>query len=121
VNELADRREMLRGLLTVGAMASVVIIPAIGAEETSDPVHALITARKATWARFEGIDLVDDEALEEMGRAADAALDEITNTPPRTLAGMRAVMEHLVDLDGHSDSLPTLLRSSILRSPLLTA
>ena len=42
-------------------------------------------------------------------------------TPPSTLAGMQAVLEHLVDLDGHSDYLPTLLllRSSVLRSPLL--
>jgi hypothetical protein len=32
---------------------------------------------------------------------------------------MRAVMEYLVGLDGHMDYLPTLLRSSILRSPLL--
>jgi hypothetical protein len=34
-------------------------------------------------------------------------------------AGMRAVMEYFVELDGHSDYLPTLLRSSILQSPLL--
>jgi hypothetical protein len=40
-------------------------------------------------------------------------------TPPTTVAGMRAVIEYLVELDGHEDYLPTLLRSSILRSPLL--
>jgi hypothetical protein len=49
----------------------------------------------------------------------DAALEEITLTPPTTVAGMRAVIEYLVELDGHEDYLPTLLRSSILRSPLL--
>jgi hypothetical protein len=49
----------------------------------------------------------------------DATLTEITTTPPTTLAGMRAVIEYLVELDGHSDYLPTLLRSSLLRSPLL--
>jgi hypothetical protein len=49
----------------------------------------------------------------------DAALDEITATPPTTVAGMRAVMEYLVGLDGHTDYLPTLLRPSILRSPVL--
>jgi len=51
----------------------------------------------------------------------DAALDAITNTPPTTVAGMRAVMEYLVGLDGHMDYLPTLLRSSLLRSPVLLA
>jgi hypothetical protein len=61
----------------------------------------------------------DHEALEQAGRAVDSALDEITITPPTTVAGMRAVMEYLVELDGHSDYLPTLLRSSILRSPVL--
>jgi hypothetical protein len=49
----------------------------------------------------------------------DAALEEITLTPPTTVAGMRAVIEYLVELDGHEGYLPTLLRSSILRSPLL--
>jgi hypothetical protein len=86
-----------------------------------DPVFSLFEAHKAAWARFDGIDLGDHEALEEAGRAADAALEEITNRPPTTLAGMRAVIEYLVDLDGHAEYLPTLLRSSILRSPLLAA
>jgi hypothetical protein len=51
----------------------------------------------------------------------DAALDAITSTPPTTVAGMRAVIEYLVELDGHADYLPTLLRSSILRSMVLAA
>ena len=36
---------------------------------------------------------------------------------PTTLASMRAVIEYLVEFDGHIDYLPTLLKSSILRSP----
>jgi hypothetical protein len=32
---------------------------------------------------------------------------------------MRAAIAYLVELDGHADYLPTLVRSSILRSPLL--
>ena len=51
----------------------------------------------------------------------ELALDEITTAPPTTLAGMRAVREYLVGLDGHMDYLPTLLRSLLLRSPLLVA
>jgi hypothetical protein len=49
----------------------------------------------------------------------DVAIIEITRTPPTTVAGMRAVIEYLAELDGHSDYLPTLLKSSLLRSPLL--
>ena len=55
------------------------------------------------------------------GRVADAALEELTGTSPNTLAGMRAVIEYLCELDGHEDCLPTLVRSSILRSLLLAA
>jgi hypothetical protein len=86
-----------------------------------DPVLGLVEAHKAAWARLlETEDRTDDyETLEEAGRAVDAVLDQIVNTPPTTVAGMRAVMEYLVGLDGHMDYLPTLLRSSLLRSPLL--
>jgi hypothetical protein len=65
-------------------------------------------------------DQTDDyETLEEAGRAVDVAINEITRTPLTTLGGMRAVIEYLVELDGHADYLPTLLRSSILRSSIL--
>jgi hypothetical protein len=102
-------------------VASVAAIPTIAAAEPPDPVFALLEAHKAAWARLLRIeDLTDDhETLEEAGGAVDVALNEITTTPPTTVAGMRAVMEYLVELDGHSDYLPTLLRSSILRSPVL--
>ena len=56
----------------------------------------------------------------EVAEAADAALDELTSAPPPTIAGMRAAIEYLLEQDGgHYDYLPALLRSSILRSPLL--
>jgi hypothetical protein len=120
MNALADRRSILRGVLTA---ASVAAVPASVAAETPDPVLGLLEAHKAAWVRLlETENRTDDYyELEEAARAADAALDEITNTPPTTLAGMRAVVEYLVDLDGHADYLPTLLRSSILRSPLLAS
>jgi hypothetical protein len=124
MNEVADRRAMLRGLLTVGATASLGALPvAATARQTPDPVFGLLEAHKAAWVRLlETENRTDDYyELEEAARAADAALDEITNTPPTTLAGMRAVVEYLVDLGGHADYLPTLLRSSILRSPLLAS
>jgi hypothetical protein len=120
MNALTDRRSLLRGVLTA---ASVAAVPASVAAETSDPVFGLLEAHKAAWVwLLETENRTDDYyELEEAARAADAALDEITNTPPTTLAGMRAVVEYLVDLGGHADYLPTLLRSSILRSPLLAS
>jgi hypothetical protein len=121
MNAFTDRRAMLRGALTAGAAATVAALPAMAAVQTHDPVFALLQAHKVAWARLLATeDCTDDhEALEKAGGTVDAALDEITNTPPTTVAGMWAVMEYLVDLDGHADYLPTLLRSSILRSPLL--
>jgi hypothetical protein len=127
MNAFTDRRAMLRGALTAGAAATVAAMPAIVAAETSDPVLALIEAHKAAFRHYLALeehlgdseDLADFEALETAGRAVDVALNEITTTPPTTVAGMRAVMEYLVELDGHSDYLPMLLRSSLLRSPLL--
>jgi hypothetical protein len=55
-------------------------------------------------------------AIEEGGRAADAAMYELMNTPPATLAGMRANIQYLVDWDNDSGYyyLPTLLRSPLL-------
>jgi hypothetical protein len=121
MNAIPNRRGLLLGALTAGAAASVAAIPAITAAEPRDPVLALVEVHKAAWTRLLRIeDLTDDyEVLEEAGRAVDVALNEITTTPPTTVAGMRAVIEYLVDLDGHMDYLPTLLRSSILRSPIL--
>jgi hypothetical protein len=124
VNELADRREMLRGLLTAGATASLgAPLAAATAHRPPDPVFGLIEAHKAAWARLlETESHTDDfEALEDAGRAVGAALDDITTTPPTTVAGMRAIIECVVEIDGHADYLPTLLRSSILRSPILPA
>jgi hypothetical protein len=119
MNATTDRRRLLLGALTAGAAATVAAIPAVAAAETPDAVFALLEAHKAAWARFEEIDGSDHEIFTAAAGAVDAALDAITSTPPTTVAGMRAVIEYLVGLDGHSDYLPTLLRSSILRSPLL--
>jgi hypothetical protein len=120
VNALTNRRGLLLGAVTAGAAASVAAIPAIlAAADAPDPVFALLEAHKATWARLLALDDDIDFATEdEAGRAADAALGELATTPPTTLAGMRAVIAYFVGLDGHADYLPTLLRSSILRSPL---
>ncbi len=114
-----NRRGLLLSALTLGTAATVAAAPSIAAAQTPDPVFALLEAHKVAWARFEEQDGSDHEAFTAASGAVDAALDAITSTPPTTVVGMRAVIEYLVELDGHEDYLPTLLRSSILRSPLL--
>jgi hypothetical protein len=123
MNAIPDRRGLVLGVLTAGAAVSMVAIPAIADAEPPDPVLRLLEAHKAAWARLLETEARtnDHEALEEAGRAVDAAIDEITTTPPTTVAGMRAVLEYLLKVDAHADYLPTLLRSSILQSPLLAA
>jgi hypothetical protein len=123
---IPNRRQLLLGAVTAGAAATVAAIPAIAAAEPPDPVLALIEAHKAATARYDELDLagLDDKAAHaaevEVAEAADAAIDELTDTPPTTIAGMRAAIEYLLEQDGgHYDYLPALLRSSLLRSPLL--
>jgi hypothetical protein len=106
MNATPNRRGLFLGALTASAAASMAALPALAAEQ-SDPVFALLEAHKAAWARLlETEDRTDDyEALEEAGGAADAALEEITNTPPTTVAGMRAVMKYL-HRSGRAHGLP---------------
>jgi hypothetical protein len=119
MNAIPNRRGLLLGALTAGAVATVAAIPGLVATAEPDSVLGLLEAHKATWARFMDLDGSDHELFTAAAGAVDAALEAITSTPPITVAGMRAVIDYLVGLDGHEDYLPTLLRSSILRSPLL--
>jgi hypothetical protein len=108
MNAATDRRSMMGGLLTGArtrrAAATVAALPAMSTTVEPDPVFSLLEAHKAAWARLlETEDRTNDyETLEEAGQAVDAALDEITNTPPTTVTGIRAVIGYLVELDGHS-------------------
>jgi hypothetical protein len=108
-----DQRRILRRLLTADAL---ITLPAIGAPAELDPIFGLVAAHKAAWAQFMELDERDHETFEEGGRAADAAMYELMKTPPTTLAGMRAIIQYLVDLDDDSGYyyLPTLLRSPLL-------
>jgi hypothetical protein len=91
-------------------------VPARSAPAKLDPIIRLVAAHKAAWAKFMELDDRDHETFEEGGRAADAAMYELMNTPPTTLAGMRAIIQYLVDWDNDSGYyyLPTLLRSPLL-------
>jgi hypothetical protein len=89
---------------------------AIPGIEKADAIFGLITAHKAAWARFMELDERDHETFEKGGRAQDAAMAKLMKTPPTTLAGMRAIIQYLVDWVNDSGYyyLPTLLRSPIL-------
>jgi hypothetical protein len=108
-------RTDLRRLLTADALTTV---PAIGERAELDPIFKLIAAHKAAWAQFMELMTATTKRLKGGGRAADAAMAELMKTPPTTLAGMRAIIQYVVEWDNDSGYyyLPTLLRS-----PLLTA
>jgi hypothetical protein len=110
-----DQRRILRRLLTAEAL---ITLPAIGAPAELDPIFGLVAAHKAAWAQFMELDERDHETFEEGGRAADAAMYELMKTPPTTLAGMRAIIQYLVDLDDDSGYY---YLQTLLRSPLLVA
>ena len=106
MNATPDRRGLLLGALTAGAAATVVAVPDVAAAETPDAVFALLEVHRTALGRFEELDGSNHEAFTAAAATVDAALDEITSTPPTTVAGMRAVIEYLVGLDGHSDYCP---------------
>jgi hypothetical protein len=91
-------------------------IPARTATEEPDEIFRLIAAHKAAWALLMELDDRNHETFEEGGRAADGAMADLMRTPAMTLAGMRAIIEYLVDWDNASGYyyLPTLLRSPLL-------
>ena len=119
MNAIPNRRGLLLGALTAGAAASVAAVQAIGAAQTPDPVFGVIEALKAAEARIEEIrDIGDHAAYEEACRAADAAFDELTETPPVTIPGMRALLVFLDDWCGGNNG-DYFDYSLLLRSPLL--
>jgi hypothetical protein len=92
-------------------------VQAIGAPRAElDPIFELVAAHKAAWATLMELDDHDQETFEEGERVADAAMYELMNTPPKTLAGMRFIIQYLVDWDNTAGYyyLPTLLRSPLL-------
>ena len=114
-----NRRVLLFGALAAGAAASVTAIPAIAAVDAPDPVFGRIDALKTAEARLDAIrDIGDHATYEEACRAVDAAFDELTETPPVTLPGMRALLEFLDEWCGGNNG-NYFDYSLLLRSPLL--
>jgi hypothetical protein len=121
MNAFTDRRTMLRGLgaLTAGAAASVAGIPAMAAPSEADPIFGRIDALKTAEARIDDLrDEGDHTAYEEACRAADAAFDELTETPPVTIPGMRALLEFLDEWCGGNNG-DYYDYALLLRSPVL--
>jgi hypothetical protein len=119
MNAISNRRGLLLGALTAGAAATVAAMPVIAATETPDPVFAAIEALRAATARIDALrDLGDHATYEEACQAADAAFDELTETPPVTIPGMRALLEFLDEWGGGNNG-DFYDYSLLLRSPIL--
>jgi hypothetical protein len=99
-----------------------------------DPIFSAIERHKAAWSAFlETVDPLDNVEGEQEGTkeeaaytaasdAADEALEAFLATPPATLAGVRAALEYVVEVD--SGSLPDnggRIAETLLRSPLFGA
>jgi hypothetical protein len=119
MNAIPNRRGLLLGALTAGAAASVAAIPAMAAADCPDPIFGAIEALKTAEARIDNLrDMGDHTAYEEACRAADAAFDELAETPPVAIAGMRALLEFLDEWCGGNNG-DYYDYSLLLRSPLL--
>jgi hypothetical protein len=119
MNAFTDRRTMLRGVLSAGAAATVAAIPAVVAAEPADPVFARIKALNAATAHIDDLrDTGKRVAYKQACQAERAAFDELTETPPVTIPGMRALLEFLDEWGGGNNG-DYFGYSPLLRSPLL--
>jgi len=117
MNAFTDRRSMLRVALTASAAAAVAFVPAVAASHAPDLISGRIDALKTAEARIDALrDIDDDDAYEEACRAADAAFDKLTETPPVTIPGMRALLEFLDEWCGGNNG-DYYDYSVLLRSP----
>jgi hypothetical protein len=87
--------------------------------ECPDPIFGAIHALKIAEARIDGRrDMGDHAAYLDACRAADTTFDELTETPPVTLPGMRALLQFLDEWCGGNNR-DYFDYSLLLRSPLL--
>jgi hypothetical protein len=129
------RRAVLAGALAafpaVSAAASLVAPPAAAA---ADPIFAAIERHKTAWTAFvETVDLLNNVEGEQDGSeeeirymeasaAANDALEAFLATPPMTLAGLRAALEYVVEVDsGCMLDNGGRIAETLLRSPALAA
>jgi hypothetical protein len=116
MNAIPNHCGLLLSALTAGAAATGAAIPAA---ETPDLVFARIEALNAATAHIDDIrDTGDRVAYEEACRTEGAAFDGLTETPPVTIPGMRALLNFLDEWCGGNNG-NYYDYSLLLRSPLL--
>jgi hypothetical protein len=121
MNAFTDRRSMLRGALTAGAATTVAFVPAIAASDAADPIFGRIESLKTAEARIDALRDIDArDAYEEAWRAAGAAFDKLTEIPPMTIPGIRALLDFLDEWGGGNNG-AYYDYSLLLRSPVLAA
>jgi hypothetical protein len=133
MNTPMNRRAALAGALSafpaLAGAASLVAPPA-----AADPIFAAIECHKMAWTAFvETVDSLDNveggqEGSEEEIRymeanaAANDALEAFLASPPTTLAGLRAALEYVVEVDsGCMLDNGGRIAETLLRSPALAA
>ena len=95
---LKTRRAAIGALVSVPALA----LPALSIAEPLDPIFAVIERHKASWDIYHRVSwkaLDGPEIAPAEWDAFEAAKEELMSTPPRTLAGTRAVVQYLVRWD----------------------
>ena len=133
MNTPMNRRVALAGALAafpaIAGAASLVAPPA-----AADPIFVAIERHKTAWTAFvETVDLLNNVEGEQEGSeeeirymeanaAANDALEAFLATPPMTLAGLRAALEYVVEVDGGCmlDN-GGRIAETLLRSPALAA
>lgn len=127
-----SRRSLAAGL----ALAPIAGLPALAAAPEPDPIFAAIDRHRTCFVTFcEAIERTDNVLADQEGRKVTEAdhaayraasrieadaLDALLATEPRTKAGARAALEHLIEYDADcvpeacAAFLPALLKSPVL-------
>jgi hypothetical protein len=100
-----------------GALGDATALPAI------DPVFAAIDRARADWDAYVEatceLSMPELEAFWKVNVSPNVALQEFLATPPTTMAGPRAALEYVIEVD--RDCMPNnggLIAPTLLRSPL---
>ena len=139
MNTPFTRRAALSGALAaIPALAGAAIVatPSLALAANPDPIFAAIEWHREAWRIFdatcgltdnvvadrEGREVTpDDEAAYEAANdAEEAALANMCETPPQTVAGMRAAIEYFVKFDtGCMPDASGAFLATLLKSPVL--
>ena len=101
-------------MIAIAAAAKTTVETPVGGQD--DPIFAAIDRHNAAIAALENIDENNEpdayaEALQDLADAHDALMD----TVPLTIAGCRALVEHIIDLGAGVDEALEALRQALDR------